>query len=37
MPVVTVIAAGNRVMLKPSRFAPRDERRVRVDDQRDLP
>ena len=22
MPVVTVIAAGNRVMLKPSKFAP---------------
>jgi hypothetical protein len=37
MPVVTRIAAGNRVMLKPSKFTPRDQRRDRLDDQRDLP
>ena len=37
MPVVTAIAAGNRVMLKPSKLTPGDERRARVDAERDLP
>jgi len=34
MPVVTAIAAGNRVMLKPSKFTPATNNRARVDVQR---
>ena len=34
MPVVTAIAAGNRVMLKPSKLTPATNNRARVDVQR---